>query len=246
MAACIPCCWLCLPFGCTTVEVGQENVLMVYGEYFMTLKTPGMHYINPIGLTRIPISIKATNMDIGGANYPIKVADGDGNPVIVSGVVSFRIINVKAAALDVQNAGSYVQRQAESILKQVVSRYPYASHDGSPSLKTESTEISLELMRALQERATVAGVLIESFELADLSYAPEIAQVMLVRQQAKATVDARQTIVDGAVGIVQKAVEKLTEAGIPLGDAEKSKLVTNLLTVICGQKGTQPVLDIGV
>ena len=157
-----------------------------------------MHYVNPIGIEKRLISVKRQNMDIGGPTNPIKVADLEGNPVIVSGVVSYRVINSKAAALDVENHRGYVMTQAQTILKQVVSRYPYESTDGSASLKTESYEIGIELCRSLQEKATVAGVLIESFDLADLSYAPEIAQVMLVRQQAKAMVDARQVIVDGA------------------------------------------------
>jgi regulator of protease activity HflC (stomatin/prohibitin superfamily) len=222
----------------------EEQVLLVFGKYHDTIRSPGMHWVNPIGLEKRLVSTKRQNMDVGGVTNPIKVADGDGNPVIVSGVVGYRIINSKAAALEVENARSFVHTQAQTILKQVVSRYPYEATDGSASLKSETYEIGIELCRALQEKSTVAGVLIESFELADLSYAPEIAQVMLVRQQAKAMVDARGVVVEGAVGIVRGAVEQLAEAGIPLDEKETSKLVTNLLTVICGDQGAQPVITL--
>lgn len=238
----LPLCWPILPFGCVPVSEKEEQVLLVFGKYHDTIRTPGMHWVNPIGLEKRLVSTKRQNMDVGGVTNPIKVADGDGNPVIVSGVVGYRITNSKSAALDVENARSYVHTQAQTILKQIVSRYPYETTDGKPSLKSETYEIGIELCRALQEKSTVAGVLIESFELADLSYAPEIAQVMLVRQQAKAMVDARQVVVDGAVGIVRGACEKLGEAGIELDSTERSKLVTNLLTVICGDQGAQPVV----
>merc|ERR1712070_1208403 len=172
-----------------------------------------------------------------------KVADLDGNPVIVSGVVSYRIVNSKRAALDVTNATQYVHIQAQTILKQVVSRYPYESAaDGRPSLKTETSDIGRQLKSLLQQRALVAGVEIITFELADLSYAPEIAQMMLVRQQAKAMVDARKTIVKGAVGIVSEALEELRTNGLTLEKDEVSKLTTNLLTVICGESGATPTI----
>jgi len=240
----LPLCWPVLPFGCVPVSEKEEQVLLVFGKYHDTIRTPGMHWVNPIGLEKRLVSTKRQNMDVGGVSNPIKVADGDGNPVIVSGVVGYRITNSKAAALDVENARGYVHTQAQTILKQVVSRYPYETTDGKPSLKSETYEIGIELCRALQEKSSVAGVLIESFELADLSYAPEIAQVMLVRQQAKAMVDARQVVVEGAVGIVRGACEQLGAAGIELDSKEQSKLVTNLLTVICGDQGAQPVVTL--
>ena len=242
----VPCCWPALPFGCLPVYENEEQVLMVFGKFYDTLRKPGMHFVNPMGRTSRNVSIKRQNMEIGGTTNPIKIADLEGNPVIVSGVVSYRVINSKAAALDVENHRDYVMTQAQTILKQVVSRYPYESTDGSASLKTESYEIGIELCRSLQEKATVAGVLIESFDLADLSYAPEIAQVMLVRQQAKALVDARQVIVDGACGIVTQAIERLHDEGHELEAGEKSKLMINLLTVMVGEQAAAPVIDVGV
>jgi len=242
ISCCCPIAWPLLLFGCVPVNEREEQVLLVFGKYHDTLRQPGMHYVNPIGLEKRLVSVKRQNMDVGGPSNSLKVADRDGNPVMVSGVVSFRIINSQAAALDVQNAQSFVHTQAQTVLKQIVSRYPYETTDHSPSLKTETYEIGLELTRTLQEKVHVAGVLIESFELSDLSYAPEIAQVMLVRQQAKAMVDARQTIVDGAVGIVQTALERLAEEGTMLEEHEKAKLTTNLLTVICGENAAQPTI----
>ena len=181
----VPCAWPLLLCGCVPVNEREEQVLLVFGKYFDTLRKPGMHYVNPIGLEKRLVSVKRQNLDVGGPNNALKVADQNGNPVMVSGVVSFRIINSKAAALDVQNAQGFVHTQAQTVLKQIVSRYPYESTNGDASLKTETYEIGLELCRVLQEKVTVAGVLVETFELSDLSYAPEIAQVMLVRQQAK-------------------------------------------------------------
>lgn len=237
----IPLAWPMLLGGCVSVNEREEQVLLVFGKYYDTLRQPGMHYVNPLVEKRL-VSVKRQNMDVGGPANSLKVADRDGNPVMVSGVVSFRVINSKAAALDVQNHSNFVHTQAQTVLKQVVSRYPYETTDDSPSLKTETYDIGLELTRTLQDKVQVAGVLIESFELSDLSYAPEIAQVMLVRQQARAMVDARQTIVDGAVGIVQMAIEQLAEGGTVLEEAEKAKLTTNLLTVICGENAAQPTL----
>eukprot|EP01043_Picozoa_sp_COSAG02_P010359 COSAG02_NODE_363_length_23785_cov_21.830828_4_plen_394_part_00 len=227
---------------CIPVNEREEQVLLVFGEYYSTLRSPGMHYVNPMGLEKRVVSTKRQNMDIGSATQSFKVADRDGNPVIVSGVISFRIIDSKAAALDVENAQDFVQTQAQTVLKQIVSRYPYESTDGAASLKTETYEIGLELCRTLQEKVHVAGVLVESFELSDLSYAPEIAQVMLVRQQAKAMVDARQTIVDGAVGIVNTAITRLAREGTELTTEDRSKLTINLLTVICGESGATPTV----
>jgi regulator of protease activity HflC (stomatin/prohibitin superfamily) len=215
-----PIAWPLMLFGCVPVNEREEQVLLVFGKYYDTLREPGMHYVNPMGLEKRLVSAKRQNMDVGGPANSLKVADRDGNPVMVSGVVSFRVINSKAAALDVQNHVTFVHTQAQTVLKQIVSRYPYETTDGTPSLKTETYEIGLELTRTLQDKVRmpvssrsclsprqhrcsshpsgsgspssswptqvlVAGVLIETFELSDLSYAPEIAQVMLVRQQVR-------------------------------------------------------------
>lgn len=228
--------------GCIPVNEREEQVLLVFGEYYSTIRSPGMHYVNPMGLEKRLVSTKRQNMDIGSATQSLKVADRDGNPVMVSGVISFRIIDSKAAALGVENAQDFVQTQAQTVLKQIVSRYPYESTDGAASLKTETYEIGLELCRTLQEKVHVAGVLVESFELSDLSYAPEIAQVMLVRQQAKAMVDARKTVVDGAVGIVSTAITRLAREGTELTTKDQSKLAISLLTVICGESGANPTV----
>lgn len=240
-AVCVPF-WPLMFCGCVPVNEREEQVLLVFGKYYTTIRDPGMHYVNPMGLEKRLVSTKRQNMDIGSATQSLKVADRDGNPVMVSGVISFRIIDSKAAALDVQNAQNFVHTQAQTVLKQIVSRYPYEATDGTPSLKTETYEIGLELCRTLQEKVHVAGVLVETFELSDLSYAPEIAQVMLVRQQAKAMVDARQTIVDGAVGIVQTAISRLAQEGTELTVEDQSKLTINLLTVICGESGATPTV----
>jgi len=236
LCCCGPAC-----FGCQQVDVNSEVVMLLFGKYYTTLRSPGMYCINKAGMTIKVMSTKRQNMNVG----PQKVADKNGNPIMVSGVVAWRVLNAKRAALDVENFNTYVSIQAHTILKQVVSRYPYEASDGQASLKTETAEIGAEMKSLLQVKANVAGVMIESFDLSDLSYAPEIAQMMLVRQQAKAMVDARSTIVQGAVGIVTSAISGLKEHGIEMDSAEQARLTTSLLTVICGESGATPTINVG-
>lgn len=177
----------------------------------------------------------------------IKVADAVGNTVLVSGVVTYRVVDAAKAALDIENLSDYVRVQAHATLKRVASRFPYISYDGAPSLVTEAAQLAERLRGELQAALRCAGVHVVSFQLSDLAYAPEIAQAMLVRQQAQAVLDARRTIVAGAVGIVADALRALEAQGAGVGDGDaqpaRARLVTNLLTVLCSERGAQPVLD---
>merc|ERR1711959_647830 len=175
----------------------------------------------------------------------VKLLDLKGNPVVVSGVVFWQVHSIKAAVLNVESVYQYVQTSASAVLKQVVSKYPYEDDDnGGHSLKTEAAAVSQEMTNVLQDRLAHAGVRVIAFNLADLSYAPEIAQAMLVRQQAEAMVKARRLIVKGAVDISEGAITQLEAKGVPMEPEEKTKIVTNLLTVICGESGVQPTMGL--
>lgn len=174
----------------------------------------------------------------------IKAADASGNSLVVSGVITYRVVDSARACLDMEHGAldAYVRTQAHAVLKRVASRFPYVTYDGSPCLITEQSALGAQLAALLQEKCNVAGVAIISFELTDLSYAAEIAPQMLVRQQANAIIDARQTIVKGAVGIVSDALDSLGEKGVSVDGQEKARLVGNLMTVLCSEKSPVPTI----
>jgi SPFH domain / Band 7 family len=173
----------------------------------------------------------------------LKVADGSGNSLNVSGVITYRVVDSARAALDMDHLESYVKVQAHAVLKRIASRFPYVTYDGSPSLMTEQAALNGQLTALLQEKTAVAGVSVISFELADLAYADSIAPQMLVRQQAQAILDARKTIVAGAVGIVADALEGLKDRGHEVvGEESKQRIVGNLMTVLCSEKSPVPTV----
>jgi len=173
----------------------------------------------------------------------IKVADGQGNSLQVSGIVTYRVVDSARAALDMEHLDVYVRIQAHAVLKRTCSRCPYITYDGSPSLIKEQSALGLEMAAALRDKVAVAGVEVASFELADLSYSSEIAPLMLVRQQAQAVVDARKTVVAGAVGIVADALTGLADKNVQLGGETQERLVANLMTVICSEKSPLPTIQ---
>ena len=222
------------------VHPQEEVVVIEWGKLTKIVRSPGISWVNMWGRKLIKISTKQQAIEV----HRTVVADGNGNPIVVAAVVTFRFVDSKKAALDVQDAASFVKTQAMAVLKQVASRYPYESATHQMSLKTETGVIAKEMRDLLQSKVEIAGAEVASFELSDLSYAPEIAQSMLVRQQAQALVDARKVIVDGAVQIVHHAVELLGEKGHKLPMGEEARLVSNLLTVICGESHVQPTYSI--
>jgi hypothetical protein len=185
----------------------------------------------------------------------LKVVDMRGNPVIVSAVVTFEATSARRARVDVQNPwpnatwapgishGTYLELQAQAVLKQVTSQFPYEAPLGQASLQTEGAHITDMLVHSLQKRVCVTGARIISFDLVDLSYAPEIAAHMLVRQQAAALVDARKLIVDAAVDMTHDAIHNLEAKGRTLDEATKNSIATNLLTVICSNESVRPVIN---
>jgi len=210
-------CALCLPctLCCSINVVGQTEELVVqeWGKFSGVVKTPGFHWINCWGTKITKISTIPTNVEL-----PItKVADKNGSPVNVSAIVTYKFVDSKAAVFGVQNTGRFIDTSALAVIKSVVAKYPYESkHPNEPSLKNDSAQTCKELVDLLQNKVKMTGANILSFEFNELSYAPEIASGMLVRQQAEATVAARSTIVEGAVGIAMEAVEELEKRGIKI------------------------------
>ena len=226
-------------FGWVVVHPQEEKLVLFWGKFVRTLSEPGLYFITPWGRKVIKISVKQQTIDIAKTT----VADGNGNPIIIGGVCTYKVTDSEKAALEVEEYHTYLKTQAMAVLKQVASQYPYESKDGH-SLKSEAVEVGQEMVKLLNEKVVPAGIRVESYELADLTYAPEIAQAMLVRQQAQALVDARKIIAEGAVEIVDEAVTMLDGRGYKLDERTKSRLVSSLLVVICGEGKVQPTYSV--
>ncbi|MFT5110189.1 MAG: regulator of protease activity HflC (stomatin/prohibitin superfamily) [Pseudoalteromonas tetraodonis] len=226
-------------FGWVIVHPQEEKIILYWGKFVKILDKPGLYFITPWGRKVIKISVKQQTIDIAKTT----VADGNGNPIIIGGVCTYKVTNSDKAALEVEEYHTYLKTQAMAVLKQVASQYPYESKDGH-SLKSEAVEVGQEMVKLLNTKVEPAGVHVEAYELADLTYAPEIAQSMLVRQQAQALVDARKIIAEGAVEIVDEAVTMLDGRGYKLDERTKSRLVSSLLVVICGEGKVQPTYSV--
>lgn len=238
LSVAVPCAWL---GGCVTIQENTGLVVLSNGKLAAVHTEPGLTVINPCCTSKIEISTKQQSVDLP----ETKVIDRKGNPVSISAIVVFRISKVIRAALEVENVNLYVRTQASAVLKEIASQYPYEpGADNGPSLKTAAESITHEMVEALQAKVSVAGVTICDFMLNELSYAPEIAGSMLVRQQAEALIDARKMIVNGAVDIARGAADALTNEGIPMSDAAKSRMVSNLICVVAGDSNVQPVLQL--
>jgi len=227
--------------ACNTVDEKTEKVLLNWGKFQGVVREPGCYCWNPFGMSPRVVSTARAAIDL----THVKVADFKGNPLMVSGVVTYVVVDSRKAALDVQNVNSYIQTQAMAVLKRIASMYPYEAKEGEHSLKTEASRLRTQMVRFLQDRVNAAGVLIINFELTDLAYAPEIANAMLIRQQAEALVDARKIIVEGAVHISYGALAGLAERGVRLTKDQEAMMVTNLLCVICGDSKVTPTVNVG-
>lgn len=221
------------------VHPNEHVVLLRWGAFDKLLDQPGLYWNNIWGRKAIRISTKRQAEEL----HKSVVADGNGNPILIGAVVTYEYRDTKKTALDVENPHEFVMSQAQAVLKRIAAKYPYEAAEGH-NLKGEADEIGVELVAHLQEQVARAGAVIHRFQLSDLTYAPEIAQAMLIRQQAKALVDARRTIVDGAVEIVHDAVERLSERDFHLDDDQRARLIVNLLTVVCGDAKVQPTYPI--
>jgi len=234
-----PCNWF---WSCTTLDEKTEKVLLNFGKFHGVIREPGCYCVNMWGLSAREVQTSRSAIDL----IHVKVADGKGNPLLVSGVVTYEIVDSRKAALDVPQTKSFVNTQGLAVMKKISSMYPYEAKEGEHSLKTEAQHLRAQMIEMLQERVKAAGVHILNFELTDLAYAPEIAQAMLIRQQAEAMVDARKIIVDGAVAISYGAIAGLSDRHVQLSVSDQAKLVTNLLTVICGDSKVQPQIQVGI
>ncbi len=232
--------------GFFVVNPNQSVVLVLFGKYRGTVKANGFFWVNPFNRKR-KISLRAHNFD----NEPIKVNDKLGNPIMIGAVVVWRVQNTYKAAFDVNDYLEFVQIQSEAALRRMAGHYPYDEfHDegeeGEISLRAGGAEVNSELEEALDRRLSIAGIEVLEARISHLAYANEIAGAMLQRQQATAIVAARRKIVEGAVGMVEMALEELSEKEIVhLDDEKKAAMVSNLMVVLCSDKSAAPVVNTG-
>jgi len=225
--------------GCVQkVDQNQQQAILYWGKYAGSLKDPGLYCLNPCGRQVMVASTKYSTLNL----KDIKVVDAKGNPVIVSGVVTYALTSAKKACIDVEAPSNYVALQATAAMKQVASLYPYQAPPGQASLQAEGPAICAELMQSLQAKVAITGAHILNFEIVDLSYAPEVAQVMLVKQQAEALIDARRLIVGAAVDMSMQAVQQLEAKGANLSVEARERVASNLLTVICSHNPAVPTM----
>lgn len=237
------CCPLTALGSWIPVQTRTEAVVLHFGALTGVYATPGCHFINCWGRDIRVISTAAQSIDL----KKTKILDKNGNPLLVSAIIVYHIVDTKRAAIDVANANQFVQLQATAVLKQIVSQYPYESPDGKDheiSLKTEALEVGHQLRTTLQDKIAQAGAVCQSFQLNEISFAPEIAANMLKRQAAEALVQARELIVKGAVGISLKAIDELERGGLKMSDEAQTRLVSNLLVVTCGEHDAQPTVGV--
>lgn len=228
--------------GNFVVGPNEARVLTFFGKYVGTVKDEGLRWANPFASKR-EISLRARNFE----TTKIKVNDLDGNPIEIGAVIVWRVVDTAQAMFDVENAINFVQVQAEGAVRNLAMHHPYDSHDDQVmSLRGQSEAVAQQLRKEVSARVRAAGVEVMDARIAHLAYAPEIAQAMLQRQQAGAIIAARTKIVEGAVSMVEMALEQLSARGIVELDAErKAAMVSNLLVVLCGERNTQPVINAG-
>jgi len=220
----------------------QGAAIQLFGTYKGTDRVSGLRWVLP-WLTRKKISVRVHNV----TSDTVKVNDLRGNPVEIATNVVWRVTDTGKALFDVEHYQEFVDIQIESAIRVIGARYPYDSiTDDEVTLRGDADEVSEELEKQLQERVEAAGVTIDECRLTHLAYAPEIAGAMLRRQQAQAVVSARQTLVEGAVGMVETALEMLSDKEVvELDDERKAAMVSNLMVVLCGERDTQPIVNTG-
>jgi len=226
--------------GCITVNEKEDVIVQRFGEYKKTITSPGLHWCFPNQLQINHVSTKLNTLDLKN----VKIIDSVGNPINVSAIVVYKVVNSKKAFFNVEDYDEFVENQSQAVLRQVVSKYPYETDDDTPNLKKENKEIQKELRDVLQEKVAIAGIYIKSVMLNELSYAVEIAAAMLKKQQAKAIVDAREIILKGTIDLAVGAVAAVEEHGITMNDNQKAQLVSNILTVSLSDKETQPTVQL--
>jgi regulator of protease activity HflC (stomatin/prohibitin superfamily) len=228
--------------GFYTLQPNEGAAITLFGNYKGTDRTPGLRWMLP-WYTRKKISLRVRNV----TGEKLKVNDKRGNPIEIAAVVVWRVTDTAQALFDVDSYQSFVDIQIETAVREIASHFSYdhAEHD-EPTLRGDADQVSALLREKLQDRVSVAGVVIDETKLSHLAYAPEIASAMLRRQQAEAVLAARRFIVQGAVEMVQHALEQLSERDIvKLDDERRATMVSNLLVVLCGDRDAQPVVNAG-
>jgi regulator of protease activity HflC (stomatin/prohibitin superfamily) len=229
--------------GITVVAPGRAHVVQLFGKYDGTIREPGMQWVNPF-TNRLPVSTRIRNLETAQA----KVNDADGNPIEIAAVVVWQVHDTAQATYSVDDYLKFVAIQAETAVRHIASSYPYDSRgaEGVMSLRENADEITQKLSAELTNRVQAAGVEVLETRLTRLSYASEIAGAMLRQQQAAAVVGARAKIVEGAVGMVKMALERLDEENVvELDEERKAAMVSNLLVVLCSEQATQQVVNTG-
>lgn len=225
----------------TVIAPGQTRVVQFFGRYFGTVRKPGLRMVVPLS-TRKNVSVRVHNFETN----ELKVNDADGNPINIAAIVVWQVADTARATFAVEEFQDFVAVQAESALRHVAMSHPYDNDATEVTLRGDTDVISAELAAEVAERIALAGLEVIEVRISALAYAPEIAQAMLQRQQASAIIAAREKIVDGAVGMVDSALRALEAQDIvELDDERKAAMVSNLLVVLCSERGTTPVVNTG-
>ena len=234
--------WILLMKGFFMVAPNEAKVLQLFGDYVGSAKISGLRYANPFYKKR-KLSLRVRNFE----SSQLKVNDSEGNPIEIAAVVVWRVVETAEATFEVDDYENYVHVQSEAALRNAATNYPYDSHeDHVVSLRGSTATVAEHLKTEVQQRLDKAGVEVLEARISHLAYAPEIAAAMLQRQQAGAIIAARQRIVEGAVGMVEMALQMLSHKGIVTLDEErKAQMVSNLLVVLCGEKAAQPIVNTG-
>ena len=233
---------LFLAAGLFVVNPNEGRVLQLFGDYKGTVRIPGLRWANPF-FTKKRISLRVRNFE----SARLKVNDNEGNPIEIAAVVVWRVVDTAEAVFEVDDYNNYVKVQTEAALRNLATSYTYDTHDDSQmSLRSHTAEVAEHLKKEIQDRLARAGVEVIESRISHLAYAPEIAASMLQRQQAGAIIAARQRIVEGAVGMVEMALDMLSRRDIvSLDDERKAAMVSNLLVVLCGERAAQPIVNTG-
>jgi regulator of protease activity HflC (stomatin/prohibitin superfamily) len=228
--------------GVFVVNPNEGRVLQFFGDYVGTVKTPGLRWANPF-YTKKRISLRVRNFE----STKLKVNDHEGNPIEIAAVVVWRVVDTAEAVFEVDDYQNFVKVQSEAAVRNLATSYKYDAHEEDQmSLRGNTAAVAEHMKKEIQDRLSKAGVEVLEARISHLAYAPEIAQAMLQRQQAGAIIAARQRIVEGAVGMVQMALDMLSQREIlELDNERKAAMVSNLLVVLCGERSTQPVINTG-
>lgn len=228
--------------GFVVVNPNEAKVLTLFGRYVGSVRKPGLWFVNPF-MAKKKVSLRIRNFETA----RLKVNDSHSNPVEIGSIVVWKVVDSAEAMFEVEDYVHFVQTQSEAAVRALAQSYPYDAHeDGQISLSTHTGEVSDALLGAIRERLAKAGVEVIESRISHLAYAQEIASAMLRRQQASAVIAARQKIVEGAVGMVETALEMLSSRQvITLDEERKAAMVSNLLVVLCSDRDTQPVVNTG-